>query len=219
MFGSTHVHSTAQQSDENAVAAANAAARTAKPSLVSGKPALTNSTPAKPATKHHATPARANILTPNFKSQQGLKRMRAATPVSLRGRDPVRTIKKSKGLFTPRKPSVVLDETLLMLEPEYVPPRPISPELSPIDEFGVDLDVALIPLEQKSHVGTKVRKLQPLELEPERMREIEVLPVSFSRIPKPSASLSSMQIKVRLRELVGADLVPTRIPRLKSKRL
>ncbi|KAJ1958360.1 hypothetical protein EC988_000349 [Linderina pennispora] len=201
MFNPTHIHSTNRPNDENAVAAM----RTGKPSHPNGKPTLAPATPA--ATKKHSTPMRL-ALTP---STPGIKRVRSSTP--MQAREPMRMVKKSRGLFSPYG---VADERVLLLEPEYVPERAASPELAAVEEFGDDLDATLVPGRPRApHVAVNVGGA--LELAPERMQEICVPTVRFSRIPKPCGSAG--QIKVRLQELLAMSLYPTRIPRLKRKRV
>ncbi|KAI8324341.1 hypothetical protein GQ54DRAFT_302668 [Martensiomyces pterosporus] len=242
MFAPAHIHSAISQDKENA--AVGSAVRGAKTGLLSGKGGVAPGHPAKLAGKLPlGQPSAANILTPSGKHQQAVRaRLRDITqtptaPSTIqRGTAPAsnrhgelaapKTIKRSQGLFSPRVQStnaIKLQpaESFLLLEPEYAPPRPPTPEIDAVEAFGADLDTSLVSTTVYSGAGARLAELPPLDLECEEMCDIPVsdtISTGRSRIPRPKALGGSTQPKCKPVLLVAHSLHPTRIPRLKRKR-
>ncbi|KAJ1667864.1 hypothetical protein IW140_001415 [Coemansia sp. RSA 1813] len=141
-------------------------------------------------------------------------------------------ISKSSNAFTrsQAKENVKQQEPvgiLELLEPEYAPPtRSISPPLSALDEFGCDLDVALVPITQLSTSNMRARQLPQLDLGLEPMLDIPLftqqpqkyfLGLGKSNIPRPGSFVFS-QLECKPVPLVAHSLYPSRIPHLKRKR-
>ncbi|KAJ1964956.1 hypothetical protein GGI12_001081 [Dipsacomyces acuminosporus] len=245
MFAPTQIRGdTTAQNKENAVV--GSVARAGKVGLANGKGgAGAGGHPAKLAGKMpFGSPSKANILTPsNKKTNMMRERLKditqtpgaiqrgaapAPAPVSSRfvEQPAPKTIKRSQGLFSPhiRMASTVKlqpAENLLLLEPEYAPPRPQTPELDPMEAFGADIDISLVPMTQPSNSGARLTELPSLDLECEELVDIPVSSVAFtsrSHIPQARPLNSTTQLKCRPVPLVAHALHPTRIPRLKRKR-
>ncbi|KAJ2512079.1 hypothetical protein H4217_007065 [Coemansia sp. RSA 1939] len=116
-------------------------------------------------------------------------------------------------------------EILQLLEPEYAP-SVLSASLSfnALDEFGCDLDVALVPTTQLSTSKAEARKLPELDLGLEPLIEVMstpriMKPLNFgnSKIPQPGSFVFS-QLECKPVPLVAHSLYPSRIPHLKRKR-
>ncbi|KAJ2891244.1 hypothetical protein IWW38_003706 [Coemansia aciculifera] len=220
MFSSVNIHN----NDENA--ALGSVARTGKTGLLNSK--LAGGGNGIQASKVFGSPAPTNTRTPGGKGMDGKQQtlQRAGlrditqTPSNRRAagleeRAP-KTVKRIQGLFSPQTRNMAA-QTQLHLEPEYAPPRPASPALNATEEFGCDLDLALVPMTQLSTAGARLRVLPPVDLALEILAEINVDELSFSMIPQPKR-LRPAQLACRPRPLIASALYPTRIPQLKRKR-
>ncbi|KAJ2056001.1 hypothetical protein GGI17_006416 [Coemansia sp. S146] len=214
MFGSMNIHShTVSQNKENATL--SSVARNGKTGLLNSKPGTVQTS--RMAGKVFGSPVPLN--TPRGKQllqRAGLRDI-TQTPSNRRlgpeERAP-KTAKRIQGLFSPRAQST---ETLGLLEPEYAPPRPVSPVFNAAEEFGCDLDIGLMPQTQLSTAGARLRDLPSVDLALEILADISVEQLSFSMIPRPK-DLEPAQLKCRPQILVASALYPTRIPQLKRKR-
>ncbi|KAJ2546313.1 hypothetical protein EV175_005648 [Coemansia sp. RSA 1933] len=238
MFGSIH-----NQNKENAVLGSVArtgktgllgsVARTDKTGLLGSKAAVTFGTPMHPNTM---TPGKKGMVDGKQATavRPGLRDTGVQTP-SMKPQVSVvqkqdKTIKKRRHglLFTTNTMDTRASarhhgaDVLELLEPEYAPPstNPGSLPLCALDEFGCDLDVALVPMTQLSTSTVRARKLPPLDLDLEAMVEI---PLPFtsqpakSQIPRPG-TLVFAQFQCKPVHLVAHSLYPSRIPHLKRKR-
>ncbi|KAJ1754754.1 hypothetical protein GGF48_002294 [Coemansia sp. RSA 921] len=240
MFNSRNIRGhTTVQNKENAVL--GSVSRPGKPGLLGNKDSLAGGHPIKnissPAV--FGSPA-ANASTPRSKQPDGKQQqktrfglrdvtqtpsstMRSQKPTALQSQTQApRTIKRRQGLFSPSvqtKEIVTSTQHLSeLLEPEYAPPKSVGSRINPIDEFGYDLDISLVPLTQLSTAGARAKTLPMPSLEPEQLIEI-ASPASLQKSHIPSfSSIVMLPMACRPALLVAHALHPTRIPRLKRKR-
>ncbi|KAJ2001664.1 hypothetical protein GGI04_001355 [Coemansia thaxteri] len=226
MFSSGNIHNTISQNKENA--ALSSVTRNGKAGLLGGKVGG-GLQPGRMASKVFGSPAHLGTRTPGGKALAGKQQTTLRTglrditltpsnrQVTLE-RAP-KTIKRVHELFSPR--TQVKSTTLQALEPEYAPPRSVSPAFDAMGAFGCDLDISMVPATQYSTSGARLRELPPVDLVLEVLVDINIDQLSFStsslKIPRPK-ELSPALLACRPRPLVACALYPTRIPQLKRKR-
>ncbi|KAJ1883146.1 hypothetical protein H4R99_006082 [Coemansia sp. RSA 1722] len=234
MFGSINTHNATAQNKENAVL--GSVARTGKTGLLNGKSgsALHPSKTTGMSQKTFGSPRPSTILTPSSKKatnktltrlglrsqEQPISNKPRQHPLSVVQEQAPKTIKRRQGLFNTRSQSRI-DDSSHLLEPEYVPPRPVSPAFDAEGLFGCDLKVSLVPVTQLSNYGARLRELPPLELNLEALVDIPVSPPAKRRktsIPTPSLMPGIDFISCKPEPLVANLLMPSRIPQLKRKR-
>ncbi|KAJ2782281.1 hypothetical protein H4R18_002363 [Coemansia javaensis] len=233
MFGARNLRGAAGvQHDENAVL--GSAARPGRAGLLAAKDGVAGAAVAgKAADVGSPAPGAATPRVKAFGAKQqrargGLREIpqtpsasaRPSGPGAARVQDQApRTIRRRQGLFSPAVQkrtvaAVAAPEPALLLEPEYAPPTAAAPELDAADEFGFDLDLALVPLTQLSTAGLRVAELPPPNLALEELADL-------SAEPAPPAAPDALPIPLLACStalLVANALHPTRIPQLKRKR-
>ncbi|KAJ2632661.1 hypothetical protein H4R22_001081 [Coemansia sp. RSA 1290] len=235
MFGPRNIRGhTVVQNKENDVP--GSVSRSGKAGLLSSKDALASSHPMKKTANSAVFGNSAtNTATPRPKQMDGKQQQnarmglreitqtpsalaRASKPTPAQSQVP-RTIKRRQGLFSPSNPSTAPSSTpsfTELLEPEYVPAAVSSYQLDPIDEFGCDLDIGMVPLTQSSFITMQARDISEPSLEPELLVCIpDTPPLDFPSLPD---DLPMEPISCKPTTLIAHSLYPSRIPRLKRKR-
>lgn len=131
--------------------------------------------------RQHKTPATKDNTPLSFGSPAPINHPRTPRPQQTPkdANVPPKSIRRVHGLFNahPDPPTIELQDDL---EPEYVPPRPPTPEYNAKEEIGFDLDPELVPLTQSSHSNIRQPKLRPLDLALEIIADIQVDDLTFS---------------------------------------